>query len=60
MESKISHIAIIGKLHVLREIQPFDGCDITEIKEPDVGQNFTFEDKTCDNSAEDINVYLQI
>jgi hypothetical protein len=55
-----SQVAIVGKLHVLREIQPFDGGDVPEIKEPDIGQNFTFKDKTCDNSAKDINVYLEI
>jgi hypothetical protein len=44
--SGISHFAIIGKLHIMCEIQPFDGGDVPEIKEPDVGQNFTLEDRT--------------
>lgn len=56
----VSHIAIIGKLHILREIQSFDGGDVPEIKEPDVGQNSTLKNKTCDDSAENINVYLEV
>lgn len=58
--ARISHIAVIGKLHVLSEVQSLDSSDIPEIKEPDIGQDFALKDKSCNNSAENINVDLEI
>jgi hypothetical protein len=44
----------------LRKVQPFDGGDIPKIKEPDVGQNFTLKDESGDDSAKNIDIYLEI
>lgn len=54
----ITHIAVIRKLHVLSKVQPLDSGDIPNIKEPDIGQDFTLKHKSCKNSAENINVDL--
>jgi hypothetical protein len=51
----ITHISVIGKLHVLSKVQPLDSGDIPKIKEPNIGQDFTLKDKSCNNSAENIN-----
>lgn len=58
--SKNPHIAIISKLHVLRKVQAFDSSDVPEIEKPDISQNLSLKHKSCNNSAENIDVDLEV
>jgi hypothetical protein len=49
-------VAIISKLHILRKIQPLDRGGVSQIEEPDVGEDFAFEDEARDDPAEDVDV----
>lgn len=55
-----AYIAVVGQLHVLGEVETFDGGDVPDIKEPDVGKHLAFEDETSNNATENINVNLQV
>lgn len=53
-------MGVIGEFHVLREPESLDGGDITQIKEPDIGQYTAFKDESGHNATEDINIDLHI
>jgi hypothetical protein len=53
-------MTIIRKLHILRKIQPLDRRDVSEIKEPDIGEDFALEDETRNDPAEDVDVDFEV
>ena len=53
-------MAIVGQFHVLRKVKSLDGRDVTNIKEPNVGENLALEDEPSHNAAEDVNIDLQV
>lgn len=59
-ESKNSHIAITGKLHILRKVRAFDSSDVPEVEKPDISQKLSLKHKSCNNSVEIINVDLAV
>lgn len=56
----VTHVAVVGKFHILSKIQAFDGGYVSEVKKPNVSQNLAFEDKAGHNAPQDVNVDLQI
>jgi hypothetical protein len=44
----------------LSKVQAFDGGNVPDIKEPNVGENLAFKDETGHNATKDIDIYLQV
>jgi hypothetical protein len=53
-------MAIVGQFHILRKVQALDGRDITNIKEPNVGKNLALKDEPSHDTAENVNIDLQV
>lgn len=56
LEERVAYVAVEAELEVLRELQPFDAADVAEVEEPEVGEDFAFEDVAGDDAAEDVDV----
>lgn len=56
----MTYMAIVGEFHVLCKIQALDRGDIPQIKEPDIGEDLAFKDKPSHDTAEDVDIDLQI
>lgn len=52
----MAYVAVEAELEVLRELQAFDAADVAEVEEPEVGEDFAFEDVAGDDAAEDVDV----
>lgn len=54
------YLAVIAEFHVLCKIETLDGGDVADVEEPDVSQDFAFEDEAGDDAAEDVDVDFQV
>ena len=60
LEEKCTHATVDTELQILGKGKTFDTRDVTNIEEPNVGQDFAFPDIAGDNTAEDVNLDLDV
>lgn len=53
-------MAIVGQFHILGKVKTFDGRDVSDVKEPDVGQDLAFKDEPSYDAAENVDIDLEI
>ena len=53
-------MAIVSEFHILGKVKTLDGRDVSDIEEPDIGQNLALKDETGYNTAEDVDIDLEV
>lgn len=53
-------MAIVSEFHILGKVKTLDGCDVSDVKEPDIGQDFALKDETGHDTAEDVDIDLEV
>lgn len=53
-------MTIVSQFHVLGKVETLDGCDVPDVKEPDVGQDLALKHKTSHDTTENVNINLEI
>jgi hypothetical protein len=56
----VSYIAVKAKLQILGKPETFDTSNIAQVEEPNICQDLAFPDVPRNNSAENINFYVQV
>lgn len=53
-------MTIVSQFHILGKVETLDGRDVSDVKEPDVGQDLTLKDETGHDTAENIDIDLEV
>jgi hypothetical protein len=53
-------MAIVRQFHILGKVKTLDGRDVSDVKEPDIGQDLALKDETSHNTAENIDVDFEV
>lgn len=52
------YFAVVAEFHVFGKVEAFDGGDVADVEEPDVGEDFAFEYEAGYDAAENVDVDL--
>lgn len=53
-------MTIVSQFHILGKVKTFDGRDISDIKEPDIGQDLALKHETSHDTAENVDIDLEV
>lgn len=60
LETRTTYTTVDTKLQILRKGKAFDTRNVSNVEEPDVGQDLAFPDVTSDDATEDIDLDLDV
>lgn len=53
-------MTIVSQFHILGKVKTLDGRDVSDVKEPDISQDLALKDETSHDTAENIDIDLEV
>lgn len=53
-------MTIVSQFHILGKVKTLDGRDVSDVKEPDIGQDLALKHETRHDTAENVDIDLEV